>query len=125
MFCTQKEAEQHLASVITRVSEGTYVEPSKQAFGVFLRDEWLPAIKSTVRPLTHGNYSNTVERYVIRPRYWLRAAPQRLGGHAERPLCGARAGRAIRRHPASDSCRPQPRASGRPTVGKDRAQPCP
>ncbi len=65
-FRTQKEAQQHLASVITRVSEGTYVEPSKQAFGVFLRDEWLPAIKSTVRPLTHGNYSNTVERYVIR-----------------------------------------------------------
>jgi integrase len=65
-FRTQKEAQAHLASVITQVTEGTYVEPSKQPFGVFLRDEWLPAIKSTVRPLTHVNYSNTVARYVLR-----------------------------------------------------------
>jgi integrase len=63
-FRTQKGAQQHLASVIVRVGEGTYVEPSKQPFGGFLRDEWLPAIESTVRPTTYAAYSGIVRRYV-------------------------------------------------------------
>ncbi|MGO8907056.1 MAG: Arm DNA-binding domain-containing protein [Solirubrobacteraceae bacterium] len=51
-FRTQKEAQTHLATVITATAAGEYVEPSKQLLGRFLQDEWLPAIRSTVRPLT-------------------------------------------------------------------------
>jgi integrase len=63
-FRTQKEAQQHLATVITRVAEGTYVEPSKQPLARFLQDEWLPSIKNTVRPLTSARYRHVVEKHV-------------------------------------------------------------
>ena len=63
-FRTQKEAQTHLATVITSVAEGTYVEPSKQPLGRFLVDEWLPAIRGSVRPLTAERYAKTVRLYV-------------------------------------------------------------
>jgi integrase len=65
-FRTQREAQTHLATVITQSAEGGYVEPSKTPFGVFLTQEWLPAIRSTIRPLTHNNYTAIVNRYVVR-----------------------------------------------------------
>jgi integrase len=52
--------------VITQVAEGVYVEPSKERLAAFLRDQWLPGIQASVRPLTHDNYSKVVERYVRR-----------------------------------------------------------
>ncbi len=63
-FRTQKEAQTHLASVITQTAQGSYTEPSKVAFGRFLQDEWLPAIESTVRPTSYAAYSGIVRRYV-------------------------------------------------------------
>ena len=63
-FRTQKEAQTHLATVITQTAEGGYVEPSKVAFGRFLRDEWLPAIESTIRPTTRVAYAGIVRRYI-------------------------------------------------------------
>lgn len=63
-FRTQKEAQRHLASVITRVADGTYAEPSKQPLARFLLDEWLPAIEATVRPTSYAAYSGIVRRYV-------------------------------------------------------------
>jgi integrase len=65
-FRTQKEAQQHLATVITQVTEGTYVEPSRQPLARFLRDEWLPAIGGTVRPLTSDRYTKIVHNYVAK-----------------------------------------------------------
>jgi hypothetical protein len=35
-FRTQKDAQRHLATVITQVSEGTYVEPSKEPLARYL-----------------------------------------------------------------------------------------
>ena len=55
-----------MATVITATAAGEYVEPSKQPFGRFLLDEWLPTVRGTVRPLTHDNYSKVVDRYVVR-----------------------------------------------------------
>ena len=52
-FRTQKEAQRHLATVITTVNDGSYIEPSKVPLARFLADEWLPAINTTVRPSTH------------------------------------------------------------------------
>jgi integrase len=65
-FRTQKEAQGHLTTVLAATAAGGYVEPSKQLFGRFLLDDWLPAIRGTVRPLTHDNYSKVVDRYVVR-----------------------------------------------------------
>ena len=65
-FRTQKEAQRHLASVITQVSEGTYVEPSKQPLGQFMLDEWLPGIGGTVRPSARLHYEGTTRRYIAK-----------------------------------------------------------
>jgi integrase len=46
------------------VSEGTYVEPSKEPLARYLRDEWLPAISGTVRPLTRERYEKIIRTYV-------------------------------------------------------------
>ena len=63
-FRTQKEAQRHLATVLTQVGDGTYFEPSKQPLARFLVDEWLPAISATVRPLTHHRYTQIVNTYI-------------------------------------------------------------
>ena len=63
-FRTQKEAQRHLATVITMVDEGSYVESSRTPFARFLADEWLPAIESTVRPTTRVAYAGIVRRYI-------------------------------------------------------------
>jgi integrase len=65
-FRTQKAAQQHLATVITQVNDGTYMEPSKQPFARFLVDEWLPAVGNLVRPLTHDRYGKIVKLYVVK-----------------------------------------------------------
>ena len=79
-FRTQKEAQTHLATVITATAGGTYVEPSKQPFARFLQDEWLPGISGTVRPLTYRNYQARVKSIVKRD---IGAVPLRAlsGGH--------------------------------------------
>jgi integrase len=79
-FPTRKEAQRHLASVIVSVSEGTYVEPSKLPLARFLKDEWLPAVKGTVRPLTYANYRARVKSIT---KYDVGAVPLRAlsGGH--------------------------------------------
>jgi integrase len=79
-FRTQKEAQTHLAAVITQTAEGTYVEPSKQPFARFLADQWLPAIAGTVRPLTYRNYQSRVKSVL---KHDIGAVPLRAlsGGH--------------------------------------------
>ncbi len=65
-FRTQKEAQRHLASVVTQVGDGTYIEPSKEPLGRFLLDEWLPAIRGTVRPNTHDTYERLMRVHVAK-----------------------------------------------------------
>jgi integrase len=62
-FKRQKDAEAFLATVIDTVNSGSYAEPSKQLLARYLVDEWLPAIKGTVRPLTHRRYEAIVRTY--------------------------------------------------------------
>ena len=61
-FRTQKAAQAFLATVITTVNAGTYVEPSKQPLAAFMVAEWLPAIEATVRPSTHAAYKQACAR---------------------------------------------------------------
>ena len=64
-FRTQREAQTHLAKVVTAIGEGGYSEPSKQPLGEFLRDEWLPAVRNTVRILTATSYEDNVRGYLL------------------------------------------------------------
>ena len=79
-FERQKDAQAHLDEVVPQVKAGTYTEPSKVPFGRYLRDEWLPAVSGTVRPLSHARYSAVVNTYI---------APREVGGV---PLCALSGG---------------------------------
>ncbi len=58
-FKTKKEASQGLTAILAKLQAGTYVEPTRQTVAQYLR-EWLPAIKSTVRPGTWSSYRTNV-----------------------------------------------------------------
>src|SRR5262249_33368681 len=64
-FKSQREAQQHLSSVLVRVAEGTYSEPSKQALGAFLLQEWMPAVSGQLRPLSRDRYTAIIDTYVV------------------------------------------------------------
>lgn len=70
-FPTRREAQAFLSDVLARLGDGSYAQPSKQTLGDYLTQEWLPAIESTVRPMSFEQYEKAVR---------LRILP-RLGGH--------------------------------------------
>ena len=64
-YASKREAEEELAKAITTITSGTYIQPSKILLGDFLNTEWLPAIKSTIRPTTFLSYKGHVERHLV------------------------------------------------------------
>src|SRR5660398_214128 len=64
-FATKREAQEALTTVMASLSSGTYIEPSRMLTSEFLRGEWLPAIRSTIRPTTYLSYQGHVERHII------------------------------------------------------------
>ena len=75
------EAEaRFLATTLNRLGDGSYAAPSKQAFGDYLTGEWLPAIESTVRPLTFLSYRSLVRLRIV-PRIGHIRLQALTGGH--------------------------------------------
>ncbi len=64
-FKTKREAEDALGKVNVAVCTGTYIEPSKILVRDYLKDEWLPAVKATVRATTYLSYEGHVEIHII------------------------------------------------------------
>ena len=64
-YASKREAEEELAKAITTITSGTYIQPSKILLGDFLKSEWLPAIKSTIRPTTFLSYKGHVECHLV------------------------------------------------------------
>ena len=62
---SKKEVEQELAKVLAALATGGHIEPSKMLLADFLRTEWLPAIRSTIRPTTFASYETHVLRHII------------------------------------------------------------
>ena len=63
-FETKRDASRKLTEVLGRLETGTYVEPSKETVGAFLR-EWSSAIRETVRTSTATSYRMNAEWYII------------------------------------------------------------
>ncbi|MHA6622890.1 tyrosine-type recombinase/integrase [Pseudonocardia sp. DLS-67] len=63
-FLTEDEAWEALAEANTKLRASTYVKNSPRTVQQFL-DEWLTAIKISVKPTTHSNYSSYAKYYVI------------------------------------------------------------
>lgn len=78
-FRSKKDAERARTELLSRLDDGTYVVPTKLAFGTFLREEWLPAKRSTVKATTLASYDMHVHKHIV----------PRLGGI---PLRGLSAG---------------------------------
>jgi hypothetical protein len=56
-----KEAERAQVELLARLDQGAYVEPSKLTVAAFLRDHWLPSLRSQVRPGTWAEHHSKVE----------------------------------------------------------------
>jgi integrase len=66
-FATKKEAQQWFARTIVALTEGSFVEPSKVTLGQFLRDGWLPSLKTRgLRPNTLRGYEQNMDKHVLR-----------------------------------------------------------
>jgi Phage integrase, N-terminal SAM-like domain len=63
-YRTQQEARTERAKRLAAVSGGTYVPKTRQTVGEFV-DEWLAAIKPTVRESTHYSYSRNLKLHVV------------------------------------------------------------
>ncbi|MGH8983105.1 MAG: tyrosine-type recombinase/integrase, partial [Acidimicrobiia bacterium] len=64
-WATKKEAERALTKILGGVLDGTYVEPDRVTVRGFLIDEWLPAMKTRLRPSTHRLYETLATAYTI------------------------------------------------------------
>jgi integrase len=74
-FQTKREAETFLTDTLGRIDSGSYAQPSKLTLGDYLTAEWLPAVESTLRPLSVKSYRHAISRH-IKPRI----GSQRLQG---------------------------------------------
>jgi integrase len=59
-FERRKEAEAGLTEALENLRTGSYVEPAKLTVAQFLRDEWLPAMRGSLRPSTFDSYGMIV-----------------------------------------------------------------
>jgi integrase len=64
-FSTRREAQAFLADALARLGDGSYAQPSKTTVRDYLEQEWLPAIQSTVRPLTFTQYASVVRLRIL------------------------------------------------------------
>jgi integrase len=58
-----REAE--LAEILGQLGDGSYVEPSKLTVGEFLTDQWLPAVRASLRPGTWRSYERNVRTALV------------------------------------------------------------
>lgn len=61
-----KEADKRIAEIITDRERGEYVKSSKQLFGDFLFNTWLPAKKTSVAIGTYEEYKIIVENHILK-----------------------------------------------------------
>ena len=64
-YTTRREAERARIDILARVQRGDYVSPRKQTVAAFLLDEWLPAIRSSIRLSTFDSYKRNIELHVV------------------------------------------------------------
>jgi integrase len=79
-WATRQEAEQAMTKIVGSVHDGTYVEPNKATVASFLADEWLPAVRGSLRPSTMRLYRTLAEAYIL-PK--IGAVPLRKLGPAQ------------------------------------------
>jgi integrase len=64
-YASKKEAEAELATVMAALVTGTHIQASRVLVRDYLSKEWLPAIRSTIRPTTFASYESHVALYLL------------------------------------------------------------
>jgi hypothetical protein len=64
-FLTKREAELGLAKAVGAIANGTHIEASRLLLDDFLKSQWLPAIRPTVRATTFMSYEGHIENHLI------------------------------------------------------------
>ena len=64
-FETKKAAERARTEILSRLDKGTYVEPDKRTIGMFLLDDWLPAVRGRLADSTYDSYRRNIELHVL------------------------------------------------------------
>jgi integrase len=63
-FGSEREAWRACREAMSEIDKDRFVKSSRRTLGAFLLDEWLPAIKSSVKPTTWDNWQAFAESYV-------------------------------------------------------------
>jgi len=79
-YKTKRDAERAMAQVVGAIAAGTHIESSKVLVGDFLRTEWLPAIRPTIRETTFISYKGHVEYHLV-PAFGSLPLQQLTGAH--------------------------------------------
>jgi integrase len=61
---SKREAQRECARLISELTRGSYIEPSRTTLAKYL-DDWLEHIKASVAPRTHERYAEIVANYLV------------------------------------------------------------
>jgi integrase len=61
---TKREAARALTEILGRLDAGTYVAPSRRTVAGFLVEDWLPAVRPSLRPSTFSSYRMMIEKHL-------------------------------------------------------------
>ena len=64
-FPTRKQAEAARAELVSQWHRGTYVEPSPTTLAEWVRETWLPSMRSQVKPSTWDSYARNCELHLL------------------------------------------------------------
>jgi integrase len=64
-YPTRKAAEAARAELVNQYNWGTYVEPSSLTLEQWVRDTWLPSMRTQVKPSTWDSYSRNFELHLL------------------------------------------------------------
>jgi predicted RNA-binding Zn-ribbon protein involved in translation (DUF1610 family) len=64
-YATRKECQAALNKVLSAVEARTFTPPTRITVKAFLLDEWLPAVKGTLRPTTFASYTMLAREHII------------------------------------------------------------
>jgi len=64
-FATRKECVAAMNKILVAVEQHNYSAPTKASVRQYLVKEWLPAVKSTIRPTTYNSYEQHVTCHIV------------------------------------------------------------
>jgi integrase len=88
----KREAQQHLARIVTELDAGEFVEPNKVTLAQFL-ERWLAHMQTQVAPRTYGGYADKIRNNLIPAlgAIWLtKLRPEQISEAYSKALIGGR-----------------------------------